>query len=230
MLASRGSDAANSASTTSRVDARMPRSPSTARHRRLVSRRARAQRVWLAIASAACACGVYAGQPAIARAEFTLAGDLDVQAPVSIDSLGTGGGFGIRIGSQLTTSTLVITPEIGFTYATFSKSLPPQVYRGIMGLRLGFGEDVRFGVLGHFGLARVSWDRGHSRDFADSGWGYDFTHTGFTYDAGVFFEFSAAPGFDLGLHGIYNGVADDYRRQPDPLCWLQIGVHMTLVL
>lgn len=191
---------------------------------------AAARRMWLALAMAACACGVWAWQPAITRAEFTLAGDLAVQAPVSIDSLGTGGGFGIRIGSRLATSLLVINPEIGFTYATFSKSVPPQVYRGIVGLRLGFGELVRFGVLGHFGFARVSWDRGHNREFADSGWGYDFTHTGFTYDAGVFFEFAAAPGFDLGLHGIYNGVADDYRRQPDPLRWLQIGVQMTLVL
>jgi len=187
-------------------------------------------RVWLAVAGVVCVLGAWGWRPTVTRAEFTLAGDLDVEAPVSIDSVGTGGGFGIRLGTRLATRTLVINPEIGFTYATFSKSLPPEVYRGIAGLRLGFGDLVRFGVLGHFGFAHVSWDRGHSRDFADSGWGYDFTHTGFTYDAGVFFEFAATPGLDLGLHGIYAGVADDSRRQPDPLRWLQIGFHLALVL
>jgi hypothetical protein len=185
------------------------------------------RRICLCIALAACA---WSWQPAASRAEFTLAGDLDVQAPISIDSLGTGGGFGIRLGSQLATPMLVINPEIGFTYATFSKSEPPQVYRGIAGLRLGFGQLVRFGVVGHFGFARVSWDRRHSRELADSGWGYDFSHTGFTYDAGVFLEFTALPMLDLGLHAIYNGVADDVRHQPDPLRWLQIGFHLALLL
>lgn len=183
------------------------------------------QRTARVAAWVAMTLGVSALASPTARASTTLAGDLDAQIPVSVDGVGTGGGFGIRLGTQLHVPLLSINPEIGFTYAQFSKEYPPQVYRGIVGLRVGLGELLRIGVLAHFGFGYVSWDRGYlsSSDRAD------LTHSGTTYDIGGFFEVTALPLLNIGVHAVYNRIADDHD-QPDPLHWLQLGVHAALVL
>jgi hypothetical protein len=159
-----------------------------------------------------------------AHAQTTIAADLDLQVPVSINDVSTGAGFGIRLGQELRLPLFSLNPEIGFTYASFTKDEPPKVYRGIAGVRLGIGELVRFGVLAHVGFGYVSWEP----KFADRG-RVDVSHSGFTYDVGVFLDFVALPLLNLGVHAIYNHVVSD-EDQPDTLQWMQIGVHAALVL
>ncbi|MET0385359.1 MAG: hypothetical protein ABW321_05340 [Polyangiales bacterium] len=158
-----------------------------------------------------------------AQAETTIAADLDLQVPVSVNGVGTGAGFGIRLGQELRLPLFSLNPEIGFTYASFSKDEPPKVYRGIAGVRLGFGELIRFGVLAHVGFGYVSWSPRLDGSVVD------LSHSGFTYDVGVFIEFIALPLLNIGVHGIYNRIAET-DRQEDTLHWLQFGVHVTLVL
>jgi hypothetical protein len=163
-------------------------------------------------------------QGSSARAQTTLAADLDLQVPVSVNGVSSGAGFGIRLGQELHLPLLSINPEVGFTYASFSKDEPPKVYRGIAGLRVGIGELFRIGVAAHVGFGYVSW----SPAFGESG-RRDISHSGFTYDAGLFLEFVALPLLNVGVHALYNHIASD-SGQPDELRWMQIGLHATLVL
>jgi len=173
-------------------------------------------RVLLGMLAAACAWSLQLGA---AQASTTIAGDLDLHVPVSINGVGTGGGFGIRIGQELHLPLVSVNPEIGFTYASFSKDAPPDIYRGIAGVRLGVGELIRFGVMAHIGFGYVSW-KPLPRNYS---------HSGLTYDAGVFVEFTALPLLNIGVHAAYNRMSDD-EDQPDILHWMSLGVHGTVVL
>jgi hypothetical protein len=174
------------------------------------------QRALLGMLAAACAWSLQLGA---ARADTTIAGDLDLHVPVSINGVGTGGGFGIRLGQELHLPLLSINPEIGFTYASFSKDEPPKIYRGIAGVRVGMGELLRIGVMAHVGFGYVSWEPKQR----------DVSHSGLTYDAGLFLEFTALPLLNIGVHAAYNRMAAD-EGQPSALQWMQLGLHATLVL
>lgn len=158
-------------------------------------------------------------QASAARADTTIGADLDLHVPLEINNVSTGGGFGIRLGQELHLPLISINPEIGFTYASFSKDAPPKIYRGVAGIRIGMGELMRIGVLGHVGFGHVSWRPGD----------HDYDHTGLTYDLGLFLELTALPLLNIGMHGAYNRMATD-DAQNETLHWLQLGVHATLVL
>lgn len=181
----------------------------------------RSTRLWtmrLAFVLGAVTCST-ALAPAAAHASTTIAGDLDLHVPLSINNVTTGAGFGIRLGQELHLPLVSINPEIGFTYASFSKEDSPTVYRGIAGLRIGIGELLRFGLMAHVGFGYAAWKYERT----------DLDHSGFTYDAGLFFEVTALPLLNLGIHFAYNRMAGT-EDQPDPLQWLQLGAHVTLVL
>ena len=149
--------------------------------------------------------------------DLALAVDVDYGLPV--DSIGdSGGGFGIRAGLQLHVPLLVITPEVGFTYHGFDGTGEPSVTRGILGMRLGLGEIFRFGVAGHVGLAHLSADV----------IGPDPSHTGFAYDAGLFFDLTLLPLFDIGVHAVYNHLTEDELKPS--FAWLTFGAHLALIL
>jgi hypothetical protein len=173
----------------------------------------------LALVLGAVLCS-WALPPSAAHASTTIAGDLDLQVPISINDVTTGGGFGIRLGQELHLPLVVLNPEIGFTYATFSKDDSPTVYRGIAGVRLGIGELLRFGLLAHVGFGYANWK-------LDT---HNLSHSGFTYDAGIFFEITALPLLNVGVHAAYNHMAEKDETQRDPLQWLTLGAHVTLVL
>ncbi|MEY4581762.1 MAG: hypothetical protein RL701_6465 [Pseudomonadota bacterium] len=167
----------------------------------------------------------------------TLAFDGDAQLPISIDGVGTGGGFGIRFGTELRMNYLSVNPEIGFGYTGFSDDWPPKVYRGIVGVRLGLGSEYfRMGMLAHFGFAHVSWEWQPTR-VGRVGDGsvqvaprlFDYSHTSFTYDFGGFLEVSPTPTFTIGVHVVYNRVGDE-EGQIDSLQWMSLGVHMSFLL
>jgi hypothetical protein len=57
----------------------------------------------------------------------------------------------------------------------------------------------------------------------------DYSHTGLTYDAGLFFEITAIPLLNIGVHAIYNRIAADEELE-ETLHWMSLGAHVTLVL
>jgi len=195
----------------------------------------RAQRAALPALCAALLCG-WALAPRTARADTTIAGDLDFDVPVSTDYAKTGGGFGIRLGQQLHLPMIVLNPEIGFAYASFAERNSdagfggPTIYRGIAGVRLGVGELLRFGLLGHVGFGYVSFDVPAPVKKL-----FDPNHTAFTYDVGLFLDFTALPLLDIGVHAAYNHVAGKenevggVKTTLDPLQWMQLGAHAALV-
>lgn len=182
-----------------------------------------------------------------AHAQLTLSGDGEVAIANSVSDIGTGGSFGIRLGTELRGETFFISPEFGFNYTGFTttnrQKHPPEVYRGILGVRLGIGQIVRVGVMAHFGFGYTDWARhyydnkyveaarivdGVVRDEQGrekSGY-QDLSTFGFTYDAGVFLEFCPTETTNLGLHLAYARMSDnDTPWQQDPLDWIQIGLH-----
>ena len=148
------------------------------------------------------------------HADTVIAGDLDYVFPLG-SKADSGGGFGIRVGSQLHVPLLVLTPELGFTYDGFSGDFGPRVYRGIAGLRVGVGEVIRPGVFGHLGVGRMTSAP-------------DASHTAFTYDAGIFLDFTLLPILNIGVHGAYNhlngGEASFANYE-----WVTLGAHAALV-
>lgn len=175
-------------------------------------------------AAALLVLAAVAGTPQIARADTTIAADLNANVPVADDyDFSAGSGFGIRIGQQWHLPLIVLNPELGFSYANFA-SHSPTVYRGVVGARLGIGEIVRFGVLAHIGFAHI----GYPDRVGDAQLVADADHTGLTFDAGISVDFTLLPLLDLGVHATYNNA--DTADRLKQLQWLEFGVHAALVL
>jgi hypothetical protein len=168
---------------------------------------------WLAGAASALALSAWG---AAAEAKTTIAGDLDYAAGIDSGGARPGGGFGIRVGQQIHVPLVVFNPELGFTYHSFSKDSSPKVYRGIAGVRLGVGEILRPGLFAHVGLGRL--------DLAGLP---DRSHTAFTYDAGVFIDFTALPLLDIGVHAAYNRVTES--NSGPTFQFGTAGAHLALV-
>lgn len=150
-----------------------------------------------------------------ARAKTTIGADIDY-AHSAGDSIGGGWGFGVRLGQRFHVPLLALEPEIGFTFHDFSDGLAPKMYRGIVGMRLGFLELIRPGIYGHLGVGRIDFDK-----LAEA------SHTAFTYDFGVFVDFTVIPYFDLGVHAGYQGIASGDRV--DEINWVTAGGHAAFV-
>jgi hypothetical protein len=150
-----------------------------------------------------------------ARAKTVIGADLDY-AHSAGSGIGSGAGFGIRLGQRLHVPLLALDPEIGFTYHDFNDGLEPTMYRGIAGLRLGVFEAIRPGVYGHLGVGRIDFDLVP-----------DASHTAFTYDFGVFLDFTVIPFFDIGMHAGYESIASGDRV--DAVNWVTAGGHAMFV-
>lgn len=170
----------------------------------------------LAAGAAVAACSLAAPS---ARADTVIAADLDFVVPINDESedISSGAGFGIRVGQQLDVPALVLTPELGFTYAGFDGGV--KAYRGVAGLRLGVGEILRPGVFAHAGIGRLSVD-------VPSGVP-DPSHTAFTFDAGAFLDFTLLPFLNIGAHAAYNRQAGS--DELDAFQWASLGAHAALV-
>lgn len=149
-----------------------------------------------------------------ASAKTAIAADLDYAAPIDSDAK-SGTGFAIRVGQQVHLPLIAITPELAFADHTFAGDFGPTAYRGLVGLRLGFGELIRPGVYAHLGLGHLTLP-----DPLPS-------HTAFTYDGGVFLDLTVLPLLDLGVHGAYNRL-----NEGDGISafeWATIGAHAALI-
>jgi hypothetical protein len=165
--------------------------------------------LFAALAAATCAFSV--ARPA--SADATIAGDLDIGFP--LHSRGNSGwGFGIRLGQQLRSKPMVFTPELGFTYNNFSGDSGPEIYRGILGARLGFGDVLRPGGFFHVAVGHFVPTVGDNKD-------------AFSFDAGGFLDFTLIPLLDVGAHAAYNRVDADYGS--GAYAYVTIGLHAGLV-
>jgi hypothetical protein len=152
---------------------------------------------------------------ATARADLQIGFDLDYALPID-SSVDGGGGFALRLGQQLHVPAIALTPEIAFAYHSYAGSGDPATYRGVGGLRLGFGEIFRLGPYFHVGLGHIDFDLPG-----------DPSDTGFTYDVGAFFDLTLLPLFNVGVHGAYN----ELRNSDLPTFqWATFGAHAELIL
>jgi hypothetical protein len=151
-----------------------------------------------------------------AFAEVALGFDLDYAAPIKVDAVKSGYGFGIRLGNQIHVPLVAITPELGFTYHGFTGDYGPKVYRGIAGLRLAVGEVIRPGVFAHagYGARKV--------EFA----GQADTSSSFTYDFGAFLDFTLLPFLNLGVHAAYNQWTGGDKTS---FQYATVGAHAALI-
>jgi len=141
-----------------------------------------------------------------------MAADLDYAAPINSD-VNSGGGFGARLGYQAHAPFVTVTPELAFTYASFSGFADPRVYRGLAGVRIGFFEVLRPGVYAHLGVGHLTTDLPN------------VSHTDLSYDLGVFLDFTVLPILNIGAHAAYNRLTGD----PLSLEWATVGGHVALV-
>lgn len=147
-----------------------------------------------------------------ARAETVIAADVDYAAAIKSDT--TGAGFGIRLGQQMRLPPLLsATPELTYTFHGFDNG--PNVYRGTFGLRLGLGEILRPGVFAHVGMGHVVPEEPAP------------TSTAFSYDAGVFLDFTLLPVLNFGAHSAYTGVTS--TKDAPSFRWMTLGLHAALV-
>jgi hypothetical protein len=153
-----------------------------------------------------------------ARADTAIAGDLESVVPLAFDDVEFGPAFAIRLGWQLHLPLITLTPEAGFHYASFDEG--PNLYRGIIGGRVGVGELLRFGVFAHLGIARQTWTLATK----------DVSHTGLTIDAGLFLDLTIIPLIDIGVHMGYGRVGANEDENLDPMQWLAFGLHAALII
>jgi hypothetical protein len=154
--------------------------------------------------------------PTRAFADVAAAFDLDYAAPIKVDAVSSGWGFGIRLGNRMHVPMLVATPEVGFTYHAFGGDAAPKMYRGIGGLRLGIGEMIRPGIFGHVGYGWRKVDLAGQSD----------TSSSFTYDFGAFLDFTLLPTMNIGVHGAYNQWTGG--SQPS-FQFATLGAHAALI-
>jgi hypothetical protein len=172
-------------------------------------------RVFLSVLPLATAGAFFAFATIATRANAsgtTVAVDIDYAAPIDSDT-DSGGGFGVRLGYEAVLPFVVATPELVFTWDKFSNNLDPRVYRGLAGIRLGVGEELRSGAFFHMGIGNIQPDLP------------DYSHTDLSYDLGAFLELAVLPSFNLGAHVAYNRVTGG----PNALQWASAGGQLAFV-
>ena len=156
-----------------------------------------------------------------ARADVAIAGDIDYGAPTdSSINMESGPGFAVRLGYHAHIPLIVLTPEVGFSYYSFSGDSAASLYRGLVGARIGIGEIIRPGVFVHLGYGKLDASA-VDRDSPDP------SHGALAYDAGAFLDFTLLPIFNIGIHGAYNGL--NSSDNVEAITWGSFGAHAELV-
>ena len=105
-----------------------------------------------------------------ARAQsLRISGDLDYAAEISGYEAGTGGGGGLRIGSQLDLVVLTLILEGGGSYHAFSADDDPNVWRAIVGGEVRIGKILEPGLFAHVGVGHLSGDGAFTAPAVDVG-------------------------------------------------------------
>lgn len=152
-----------------------------------------------------------------ARADTVIAVDADGALPTTPNSLlDGGGGFGVRLGSQLHLPLIRVTGEIGYGYERLLHDRAPSdwnTHRFTAGARVGLGELL---VPFAFAHAGYGW-----RSTADDSYGGG----GLAVDAGI--------GLDVNLGLIALGGHIGYAAidaRPSTPQWVILGLDAAIVL
>ena len=150
-----------------------------------------------------------------ARAQsLRLSGDFDYAAELSgREAVGTGGGGGLRIGTQLDLAIATLILEAGGSYHAFSGSDDANVWRGIVGGEVRIGKILEPGVFAHVGVGRLSGDE-------------EFTAP--TVDVGLVLDLTLVPLIDVGAHVAYDALLGSGDH--DGFGWITAGLHAALVI
>lgn len=151
-----------------------------------------------------------------ANADLAVAADVDVAAPIDSEPLKTGAGIGARVGYHAHIPLFVLTPELVFNYYGFGGDSPAGIYRGLGGLRFAIGEIIRPGIFGHLGVGQMEANGPPMQSYS-----------AFTYDAGVFLDFTLLPVLNVGVQGAYHGL--DSGGDMEAVGWGTGGGHVEFV-
>jgi hypothetical protein len=147
-------------------------------------------------------------------ARFTLGLDGDYAYAFDDQTITSGGGGALRVGSELDLILITLIPEAYFSYHAWSEA-DASVTTGKLGARVRIGKILEPGVYGHFGIASASPGIGPS-------------YTSPAFDLGFTLDFTLIPFVDIGAHAAYNAVFETSDR--DALHYALFGLHVALVI
>jgi hypothetical protein len=187
---------------------------------------------WTWIPSVAAAALVLFAGGREARAEISLAGDLDIGVPVaqgSPQTLSTGAGFDVRFGYRfrIPYRHISIVPELAAGYT----DLGAHLVRVRPGLRVGIGRVLMPYLYGHVGWGFTSFDV-HGHLLPTDPEVMRSSH-GFSFDAGLGLDVAILRKLTVGAHLGYNVVnvgLTDLTTQAFRAKWMSFGLNATLYL
>lgn len=175
------------------------------------------------IAVAAAAGALLAGARE-ARADITLAGDLDVGIPVDqapARYLSTGAGLDLRLGYRFRVpyQNVTVVPEVALGYTDLSA----HIVRARPGVRVGIGRLLVPYLYGHVGWAYTGFNaRGTLSTLEPLSSGAQ----GYSFDAGAGLDVTILRRLTVGAHLGYNvvGVGQTDRSAAFRAKWMSLGL------
>jgi hypothetical protein len=144
-------------------------------------------------------------------ARFMLGVDMDYAYAISLESIDSGAGGALRLGSELDLILVSLIPEAYIGYHSFEQGT--SVTSGRLGGRLRIGKILEPGLYAHLGIARVG------------GFG---AYTAPVFDGGFTLDFTLLPFIDIGAHAAYNAVFELDDRPA--LTYATFGLHAALII
>jgi hypothetical protein len=146
-------------------------------------------------------------------ARFMLGLDLDYAYAIEDQSITSGGGGALRIGSELDLILITLIPEAYISHHAWEDDA--SITTGKLGGRVRIGKILEPGVFGHFGIASTSPGAGPS-------------YTSPAFDLGFTLDLTFIPFVDIGAHAAYNAVFETSDR--DAIHYALFGLHVALVI
>ena len=149
-----------------------------------------------------------------ASAQPTVGVDAQMDVPTSPSRVSAGYSGDLRIGYQLRTVLITLTPEVGGGYHVFGGTLAPRILRGFVGGRVGIGAPVHVNAFVHVGYAGVTNDNVPDRQAA-------------AFDGGLALDLLSLWRLSLGVQAAYNVVLKNDDGPANR--WLSAGVNAQIL-
>jgi hypothetical protein len=179
-------------------------------------------RAWLTVCSMVFGLAL-AAQPARADegddddgdswARFMLGVDLDYVYAIDEQSITSGGGAALRVGSELDLILITLIPEAYFSHHELD-AMDASLTTGKLGGRLRIGKILEPGLYGHVGIASLS--------VAGA------AETAPAFDLGFTLDFTLLPLIDIGAHAAYNATLP--TGDNSAFRYAIFGLHAALVI
>jgi len=167
----------------------------------------------LALALSAAPAHADDGDDGDSWARFMLGLDLDYAYAIDDQSITSGGGGALRLGSELDLILITLIPEAYISHHSWSEA-DASITTGKLGGRVRIGKILEPGLYGHFGIASASTGGA--------------TYTSPAFDLGFTLDFTLLPLIDIGAHAAYNAVFETKTR--DAISYALFGLHVALVI